>query len=166
MTAGQQRKSDPAGSLLKAYSANARASQYLVEHLDPSIWRTRQPGAGGRTIAALVAHLHNCGLRYLERSAPGVPVPAELNRFRVTPAQAIRALGAKRKAVLKIVGGALSSGARIRGFPYDAAGFLAYYIAHDAHHRGQILMQARLLGCPLDRKVVEGLWQWGKRSKE
>jgi hypothetical protein len=39
------------------------------------VWRAPSPLPKGRTIAALVAHIHNCGLRYLERSAPGVPVP-------------------------------------------------------------------------------------------
>ena len=60
----------------------------------------------------------------------------------------------------------LSGGGRVTGFPYDATTFLAYYIAHDAHHRGQILLQARLLGHPVSQETMAGLWQWGKRSKE
>ena len=127
-----------ADALLKAYSANARINQYLVQQLDPAVWHAPAPGPKTRTIAAQVAHLHNCGLRYLERTAPGVPVPGELDRRRVTQPQAARALGAKRKAVLAIVGAALKDNDRIVGSPHDAAGFLMYYMIHDAHHRGQI----------------------------
>ncbi|HYU00038.1 MAG TPA: DinB family protein [Gemmatimonadales bacterium] len=155
-----------ADALLKAYSASARVNQYLVQELPAAVWRAPSPLPKGRTIAALVTHLHNCGLRYLERTAPGITVPAELDRVRVTPAQAARALGAKRRAVLAIVGTALKGDGRIVGFPYDAAGYLSYYMVHDAHHRGQIVLQARLLGHPIRRQTMIGMWQWGKRAKE
>ncbi len=155
-----------ADALLKAYSASARINQYLVQKLPPAVWRAPSPLPKGRTIAALVAHLHNCGLRYLARTAPGITVPAELDRARVTRAQATRALGAKRKAVLAIVGTALKGDGRIVGFPHDAAGYLAYYMVHDAHHRGQIVLQARLLGHPISREAMIGMWQFSQRAKE
>ncbi len=166
--ARQRRPFVAADALLKAYAASARVNQYLVQELPAAVWRAPSPlpRGRGRTIAALVAHLHNCGLRYLERTAPGVSVPAELDRIRVTPAQAARALGAKRRAVLAIVGTALRGDGRIAGFPYDAAGYLAYYMVHDAHHRGQIVLQARLLGHPISRQTMIGMWQWSKRARE
>jgi len=160
---------DPTAALLRAYSASARINQYLVEHLDPAVWRARVEGGHGeklRTVAALVAHLHNCGLRYLERTDRTARVPAELDRFRVTPAQAVRALGAKRRAVQRVVTAALADGRRITGFPYDAATFVLYYLAHDSHHRGQIVMLARLLGHPVSQKTMIGMWQWSRRAAE
>jgi hypothetical protein len=72
-------------ALLRAYSASARVNQYLVERVDPAVWRAKLPGAG-RTIAALVAHLHNCGLVYVRRAPGGEATPGELDRFRVTAA--------------------------------------------------------------------------------
>ena len=157
---------DVGAALLRAYSASARVNQYLVERLHPAVWRTRPLGPKVRTIAALVAHLHNCGLSYLRRAEPGVRVPEELDRFRMTRAQAARALAVKRQAVLRIAGAALRGGGRIDGFRYDAVTFLAYYMAHDAHHRGQILTQARLLGHPVSVETMSGMWQWGARAKE
>jgi uncharacterized damage-inducible protein DinB len=171
---------DRAASLLRAYSASARISQYLVQRLDPAVWRATLRGAGGtgeaggtratgsgrpKTIASLVAHIHNCGLRYLERTDP-TRVPPELDRFRVTPAEAVRALGAKRRIVLDVVGAALREGRRIVGFPHDATTYLAYYLSHDSHHRGQIVMLARLLGRPIDRDTMSGMWQWAARARE
>ena len=158
---------DPAAVLLRTYSASARINQYLVEELDPVVWRARPDGTEKvRTIAELVAHLHNCGLRYLERTDPDAAVPAELDRARVTPAQAARALGVKRKAVLRIVGAAIAEGRRIVGFPHDAPSYLLYYMAHDSHHRGQIVMLARQLGHPVSRNTMSGMWQWSARAEE
>ena len=119
-----------------------------------------------RAIAAIVAHMHNCGLVYLRRQEPDVAVPDELDRFHVTPALAARALGAKRRAVLNIVGPALQRGGRIGGSSQDAATFLAYYMVHDSHHRGQILLQARLLGHPVSVETMSGMWQWAARARE
>ena len=84
-------------ALLEAYAASAAVTPFLVSRLDADIWRTKPDFPRAKPIAWIVAHLHNCGLRYLERTAPGVPVPKELDRFRVTPAQAVSALRAKRK---------------------------------------------------------------------
>jgi uncharacterized damage-inducible protein DinB len=152
-------------ALLRAYSASARVNQYLVEHVDPAVWRAKLPGAR-RTIAALVAHLHNCGLVYVRRAPGGEATPGELDRFRVTAAQAARALGAKRRAVLRVAARALEGDGRVDGFRFDAAAFLAYYMIHDGHHRGQILLQARLLGHPVSQQVMSGMWAWETRVKE
>jgi uncharacterized damage-inducible protein DinB len=141
-------------------------TQYLVERLHPTVWRALPPGPKVRSIAALVAHLHNCGLVYVQRAAPGLQVPGELDRFRVTQGQAARALAQKRKAVLAIAGAALEQGTRIDGFPHDTATFLAYYMVHDGHHRGQIVMLARLLGHPVSVETMSGMWQWGARAAE
>jgi uncharacterized damage-inducible protein DinB len=153
-------------ALLRGYAASAAVTPFLVSRLDPDIWRTKPDFPRAKPIAWIVAHLHNCGLRYLERTSPGAPVPDELDRFRVTPAQAVRALRAKRKAVLAIVGAALRGDGRIAGFPYSAAEYLAYYMVHDAHHRGQIYLIARMLGRPLDQATMSGAWQWSARAKE
>jgi uncharacterized damage-inducible protein DinB len=164
------RRLDPATALLRAYSASARINQYLVQRVDPAVWRAMPPGTerrrGTRTIAALVAHLHNCGLRYLERTDPRARVPGELDRFTVTPSQAVRALGAKRTAVLRVVGNAMAENRRIVGSPHDAASYLAYYMSHDAHHRGQIVLLARQLGHPVSRATMIGMWQWTARANE
>jgi uncharacterized damage-inducible protein DinB len=158
--------STAAASLLQAYSASARVNEYLVERLDPSLWRAKPPAPKLRTIAGLVAHVHNCGLIYLKRAAPKVAVPAELDRFRVTQAAAIKALAAKRRAVLAVVEPVIEKGGRVGGSPHDPATFLAYYMVHDGHHRGQIVWQARLLGHPVDMQTMSGMWQWTARSRE
>ena len=140
---------DVDAALLRAYTASARVNEYLVERLDPAVWRAKPPAPKMRTIAALVAHVHNCGLVYLRRAAPGLTVPPDLDRFRVTQAAAVRALAAKRRATLAVLEPALARGGRVGGSSHDPVSFLTYYMVHDGHHRGQIVWLARLLGHPV-----------------
>jgi uncharacterized damage-inducible protein DinB len=57
----------------------------------------------------------------------------------------------------------MAEGRRIVGSPHDAPSYLAYYMAHDAHHRGQIVLLARQLGHPISRATMIGMWQWSAR---
>jgi uncharacterized damage-inducible protein DinB len=53
-----------------------------------------------------------------------------------------------------------------QNFPTDLAHFLGYFVAHEAHHRGQLCLLARQLGSRLPAGVTAGLWQWSKRARE
>ena len=53
-----------------------------------------------------------------------------------------------------------------RNLPLDVGHVIAYFVAHEGQHRGQIVMLARQLGCRLPAEVTAGLWQWSKRDKE
>ena len=48
----------------------------------------------------------------------------------------------------------------------DVGHVLAYFVAHEGHHRGQIVMLARQLGHRLPVSTTSGLWQWTKFSRE
>jgi uncharacterized damage-inducible protein DinB len=48
----------------------------------------------------------------------------------------------------------------------DIPHLLTYFVAHEGHHRGQIVMLERQLGRRLPDTVTAGLWQWTKRVHE
>jgi len=147
-------------ALLNAFDTNHRITQYLIENLPPEAWNAKPPG--GRTIAAIVAHMHNVRVMWL-KAVKAESIPEQLDRGTVTPALAIRGLEESRSALHKVIRNAVESDGRIKGFCRDAAGFVGYLIAHDAHHRGQIAMLARQLGHPLPQKAMFGMWEWGRR---
>lgn len=150
-------------ALIKAFDTNNRINQYLIDSVAPAAWKAKPTDGKGRTIAAIVAHMHNVRVMWLKVSAKGTGIPAQLDRATVTPAQAVHALEHSRQALSELIGRALETDGRIKGFRPDVAGFLGYLIAHDAHHRGQIAMLARQLGHPLPQKINFGMWEWGSR---
>lgn len=150
-------------ALLEAFKTNNRINQYLIDNLPPASWTAKPPDGKGRTIAAIVAHMHNVRVMWL-KAAKADEIPEQLDRSTVTPTQAVRALNTSLKALSIVMSRALETDGRIKGFRPDVAGFLGYLISHDAHHRGQITMLARQLGHPLPQKAMFGMWEWGSRG--
>jgi uncharacterized damage-inducible protein DinB len=151
-------------ALLNAFDTNNRINQYLIENLPPEAWTSKPPDGKGRTIAAIVAHMHNVRVMWL-KAAKAEHIPAQIDRATVTPSQALRALESSTNALSVVMSRALETNGRVRSFRPDVAGFFGYLIAHDAHHRGQITMLARQLGHPLSQKAMFGMWEWGSRQR-
>jgi uncharacterized damage-inducible protein DinB len=150
-------------ALLNAFNTNDRINHYLVDNLTRAAWMAKPPAGKGRSIPAIVAHMHNVRIMWLKACANGGRIPSQLDRARLSPTQALRGLEQSRRALGVVISGALTSDGRVKGFRPDVAGFLVYLIAHDAHHRGQITMVARQIGHPLPQKVMFGMWEWGAR---
>jgi len=161
--------------LVENYAVNERMNQIVLEHLDPAAWRAKLPGTKGRTIAAIVAHVHNVRLKWLRLSAPHLKRPAALDRTRCTQKQARAALAESGARCCDMLADALAGPVgRIETFHRDGwapawpagAAMVAYMISHDAHHRGQVTMLAHQLGFPLQGPAAYGIWRWEKLWKE
>jgi uncharacterized damage-inducible protein DinB len=152
-------------SLVTAFDTNDRITRYLIENLPKEAWAAKPPDGKGRTIAAIVAHMHNVRVMWL-KATKAESIPQQLEKSTVTPAQGLKALLESRDALSKVLQDAVNSDGRIRGFKPDVTGFLGYLIAHDAHHRGQIAMLARQVGHPVSQKTMFGMWEWGSRGKD
>jgi uncharacterized damage-inducible protein DinB len=86
-----QEGSDLAQSAVRAFTANERMNQLLLDHLNPAAWTAPPPGKV-RTIATIFAHMHNVRTKWIRLSAPHLKVPRKLGRANCTPEQARAAL--------------------------------------------------------------------------
>lgn len=157
---------DFAEAVVSSLATSERITQYLLESLPDAVWRAEPPGGEGRTIAAIVAHVHNVRLMWLKVAAKGSKIPAQLDKAKVTRDQARKALAASHAALNKLVRSSLAGDGKVKNFPPDVVAFVAYLIAHDAHHRGQICALSRQHGHRLPNAVTFGMWEWNKRRQE
>jgi uncharacterized damage-inducible protein DinB len=153
-------------ALLTSFDTNDRINQYMIENLPAGAWRAEPPAGKGRTVAAIVAHMHNVRVMWLKAAAKGSKIPEQVDGSSMTPVQAAKALDQSRAALSNVLKSALESDGRVKGFRPDVAGFFGYLIAHDAHHRGQVCMLARQVGHPLPQKAMFGMWEWGTRGNK
>jgi uncharacterized damage-inducible protein DinB len=168
-----QSDSDPRDLFLEIWAANERMNQLILADLDPRAWRAKLPGRNVRTVAAIFTHVHNIRRKWLRLSAPHLRLPKELDRSRATQTQAQAALAESAKRCSEMLADALASTpARSTKFRRDGwapswpAGptMLVYMFAHEAHHRGQVLMLAHQLGFPLP--AAYRIWNWEKLWKQ
>ena len=166
-------------AILEAFVVNERLNQLLLEYIDPRAWRQQLPGdmvkkrTGGRSIAAIFAHVHNIRCKWLRLSAPHLKAARKLDVATCTLKQVKRALAQSGESCSEMLVEALTGTGRVAKFHRDAwAGawrpgmaMFAYMMAHEAHHRGQVCMLAHQLGFPLPSKATYEMWNWEKLWK-
>jgi hypothetical protein len=95
-------------------------------------------------------------------------VPARVDPRRVTRRQLAGVLKLSGRGIEALLQLGIKSGGSVppsRGYVWrnlslDVAHVLTYFVAHEGHHRGQIVMIARQTGQRLPGAVTAALWQW------
>ncbi|HET6928780.1 MAG TPA: DinB family protein [Candidatus Acidoferrum sp.] len=160
----------------RIFAANERMNQMILGQLNPAAWNAKPPGKA-RTIGAIFTHLHNVRTKWVRLTAPHLKVPRQLQRAHCTLKQARAGLAESAARCEEMLAEALDgsgSGGRITKFVRDGWArpwpvgpeMLCYMLAHEAHHRGQVLMLAHQMGFPLPKPVMYGIWNWEKLWKE
>jgi uncharacterized damage-inducible protein DinB len=116
----------------------------------------------GRAVTSYFVHMHMARFYWLERRAgalakrlkkiPGGTAPREMLR---------QALIDSGEAMGELFAQAERTG-QIKGTKLGRVGFLGYALAHEGHHRGQILLHLKIAKMPLDRATSDSLWYWNK----
>jgi uncharacterized damage-inducible protein DinB len=167
---------DADGTLVGSWRTNNRVTTYLLEHMPQQLWDAAVPGSPRRTIRMIAAHLHNNRCSWLKTLGQehGITVPQRVDRRTITRRKLVAALNRSGKGMEALLEVGMAAGGRVppskayvwRNLPLDVPHVLTYFVAHEAHHRGQIVILARLLGLRLPADVCNGLWLWNKREKE
>ena len=160
-------------SLIAAWRTNNRVTTYLIENLPAELWSENVPGVPRRTIRTIAAHLHNSRSSWIKSlgARHGIAPPSRVDLRTVRPAELLRALERSSAGIIALIRLGAERGGSVppaywQNFPTDLVHFLNYFVAHEAHHRGQLILIARQLGHRLPKEVVDGMWQWKTRSRE
>ncbi len=164
---------EDARALIDAWRTNNRVTVYLIENLPADLWSQTAPGIPRRTVRSIAAHIHNTRCMWIKMigARHGISTPRTVDTRSVRPGELSRALAHSSDGMIDLIRLGASRGGAIppaawQNFPTDLVHFLSYFVAHEAHHRGQLCMLARQLGHRLPADVTAGLWQWKKRSRE
>lgn len=167
---------DLTASILGAWRTTNQVNRFLIEQLPATLWNARIPGAPLRTVRNIAAHLHNSRCRWIKTLGRehGIVAPPFVDLRRVSRRQLVAALERSSRGIEAILQLGLEAGGQVppskgyvwRNLPLDVGHVLGYFVAHEGHHRGQIIMAARALGHRLPRSATNGVWQWQTRVRE
>lgn len=149
--------------IVDSWRIHNRINLYLLEAIAPdSLGATA--ASKGRSVGEQFAHIHNVRLMYLEVSAKELMKDlAKVEKTAAGDRDLLRSsLEASGAAMATFIEQGLASG-KIKGFKPHPAAFVGYLIAHEAHHRGQLMVALKEAKAAVDKKIAYGMWEWGVR---
>ena len=152
---------EPPLTLLGTWHLNNRVNLLLLEGLtDEQLAFAANPRA--RSIADQFAHLHNVRITWLEPRVPEVAKSlTKLEKGKVTKAVIEESLVASANAIGDLISGAVREG-KMKSYKRGIIAFFGYALAHEAHHRGQMIVYLKQAGLRVDPSLGFRLWEWEK----
>ncbi len=151
--------------LLEAWMTNHRINVMVLEALSAEALASTLSTRGGRDVARQFAHLHNVRVWHLEKRAKELAVGLEEFESKYSPSKAelLAALEASTERIGTFLGDVLEGKPKRRGFRKGIFTTLSYFVAHESHHRGSILLTLKQCGHLPDKEVTYGIWGWDQR---
>jgi uncharacterized damage-inducible protein DinB len=150
--------------LTTAWRTNNRINLMLIDRISAEGMRCTLSKRGGRGVAGEFAHMHNVRLMQLQKRARDL---AEgLSKFPTgyvpSKAELKKALTASASAIEEFLVGVFEKRPKRRGFKRGIFATLSYFVTHEAHHRGRILLTLKVSSHTLERDTQMAIWDWDR----
>lgn len=149
--------------LLETWRIHHSKNISLIEAIsDDGMSKTLSPK--GRTVFQQWIHIHQVRLQWLEACAKDIYTGlSKLDKdMPYDKKQLLNALKDSETAVAQLLERSWDQEGKVKGFKKGVIPFLGYFISHESHHRGNILLTLKMAGEKIPDKVKWDLWEWSK----
>jgi uncharacterized damage-inducible protein DinB len=148
-------------SLAESFLLNHRMNLKLLDAMTEE-QLAHLPFPRARSIADQFAHIHNVRLAWLEVSSPDrAKALKKVEKGAATKTELRTALEASAESLARVIEESSTAG-KMRGFKNGPIAFCGYVLAHEGHHRGQIIVHLKHAKMPVGRELAYAIWEWDR----
>lgn len=150
--------------ILEAWRTNHRINLYLIDRITDEGWHSTLSTRGGRDVGRQCAHLHDVRVWTLINRAKDLVGDLQPFASKETPSreEVAAALDASCEAIARFLAAVAAGEPKRRGFKKGVINHLSYLVAHESHHRGNILLTLKMSGHKLPQADAYAIWNWDK----
>jgi len=150
--------------LLNTWDINHRMNLLLINNTSDTGMQKTLSTRGGRSIFQQWIHIHNVRMQWLEVCSKDIFLKyTVLNKdIPVDKKVLIKALEESAEGISLLLSRSWNDGGKVKGFKKGIIPLLGYFISHESHHRGNMILTLKQSGEKIPDTVKWGLWEWGK----
>jgi len=150
--------------LHEAWRTNNKIGLLFIELIGDNDLDKSLLARGGRTVYQQLVHLHNVRMQWLDIVAKDIymkyktiskdaPVDKEI---------LFKAFEDSGKGIGEFIDKSWAKEGKVNSFKKGLIPFVGYLIAHESHHRGNILLTLKQSGVKIPDELKWGIWDWNK----
>lgn len=150
--------------IIDTWFINHRTNLMLLDNLDEESLGLSVSKRGGGSVGHQLAHIYN--VRYWKLEKYDKQMVRDLTTIKAEDPKTIRMLkdchNITADMIAQVLANSINNGGKVKGFRPGVVPFLGYFIHHEAHHRGNIILTLKLNGLSLPNELKYGIWEWSK----
>ncbi|MBK9569313.1 MAG: hypothetical protein IPP43_11040 [Chitinophagaceae bacterium] len=150
--------------LLGTWHTHNKMNYLLIDNTTDAGMQKSLSTRSGRTIYEQWVHIHSVRMQWLEICAIDIfKKYMPLDKKAAFNRKALRkAFDDSAKGIEELLSRSWDNGGTVKGFRKGVIPLLGYFISHESHHRGNMLLTLKQSGEKIPDTVKWGLWDWGK----
>lgn len=150
--------------LIEAWHINNRMNLLLIDNTSDEGMQKTLSTRGGRTVYLQLVHVHNVRMSWLEIVAKDIfSKYKNLDKEAAYDKKGLRkAFEDSAKGIEELINRSWDDAGKVKSFKTGLIPMISYFISHESHHRGSIMLTLKQTGIKLPDALKWGLWEWSK----
>ena len=150
--------------ILETWQVNNKVNLMILDHITDDVLDYTFAPRGGGKVGHQFAHMYNVRFWKLEKAKKALI--KDYNTIKSADPKSVEFLKERLittgHMIEEVIADGLENQGQVKGFKRGIIPFVGYFISHEAHHRGNILLTLKTKGFKFHDELKYGIWDWNK----